>query len=120
MDHKFLAAALASPNPQQQLLKAWIDEQTGSSLQSVDALLKISSNFEIKYERLFSDKSRRDELKEAFEARNQIVHEMDLAFSATRSRRQRKIQDARNLTQQVFDTAAKFLEAVESQFSAPV
>ncbi len=119
VDHKFLAAALASANARNHLIKAWLDDQTSGSLQSVDEVLKLTTNFEIDFAVIFPQKAQRESLRKAFEARNQIVHEMDLKFSSTRSRHQRTVDDATNLTQQVFETAAILLSAVEAKLAAP-
>lgn len=119
VDHKFLAAALASANARDHLIKAWLDDQTSGSLQSVEAVLKLTTNFDIDYRAIFPRHEQRENLKMAFEARNQIVHEMDLEFSPTRSRHQRTVDDATKLTQQVFETAAVLLSAVEAKLAVP-
>ncbi|MGH9484873.1 MAG: hypothetical protein ACRD1F_07435, partial [Terriglobales bacterium] len=118
LDHKFLAATLASADPRRHLIQAWLDDQTGGSLQSVDAVLKLTTNFDIKFEDVFRNKAERERLRNAFDARNQIVHEMDLKFTQTRSRYQRPETATKQLTEQVFQTAAILLHAVEAKLES--
>lgn len=118
VDHKFLAEVLASLSPRGYLIRAWVTELTGGSLQSVDAVLKTASAFDIQFPEIFKDTSERNALKEVFEARNQIIHEMDLEFTERSARRLRKIEDMRRFTEQVFQTGARILAAVETRLDS--
>jgi hypothetical protein len=117
VDHKFLASVLANPNPRQFLIAAWIADLTGGSLQSVEALAIAASAFDVKFSDIVPNRAEEDLLKRAFKARNQIVHEMDLDFTANRARRQRRIAESLELTQQVFTTAERVLLAVEAKLA---
>jgi 2-polyprenyl-6-methoxyphenol hydroxylase-like FAD-dependent oxidoreductase len=106
-----LASVLTAYNPRQHLLARLMDDLQADSLQSVGQLSKIAAAFNIKSSELGDMRI----LKEAFEARNQIIHEMDINFSATRSRRQRKKQDMERLTETVLTFASSLLLKVDGK-----
>jgi len=81
------------------------------SLQSVAQLSKVAAAFNIKS----SDLGDMRALKEAFDARNQIIHEMDINFGANRSRRPRRQADMERLTKTVLDAGANLLARVENK-----
>lgn len=115
-DFKFLADALVSPNSRERLIEAWMDDLTTGSQQSTVAVETVAGAFDLDVRLL---NQRREVLKKAFIARNQIVHEMDLDFAANRARRQRKKVDMKALTQEVLSTASALLTAIEAKLGAP-
>jgi len=108
VDHKFLAVILASQSPRESLVKAWIADLTSGSLQSVAAVMKTASALDISFSELIESAVERDALKGVFDARNQIVHEMDLEFSKTSARRFRKEDEMKGFAETAFLTAAGF------------
>jgi hypothetical protein len=85
---QLITRALSERNPREALTNELIEDLTSRSLQSKDELLRAASFFAIQPALLSSDLKL---LKEIFEARNQIVHEMDVDFSqGNRCRRSRK------------------------------
>jgi hypothetical protein len=77
-----LARVLAHEvSPRTAIVEAMTYEMTGGSLQSADQLLSVCSSFGIQ------DKELTDQvlgIKDAFVARNEIIHEMDLSSGADR------------------------------------
>ncbi|MGQ0669896.1 MAG: hypothetical protein ACT4PO_09530 [Actinomycetota bacterium] len=87
---KRLAKVLAhAGSPRQAIIEAFVEDLTGGSLQSAEELLRVCDAFGIGDDGL---KGRVLTLKEAFLARNEIVHEMDLMLRrGGRGRRTRTI-----------------------------
>jgi hypothetical protein len=106
-----LATVLTAPNPRQALMQRQMDDLLADSLQSLAQLSKVAAAFNIKTTDIpgFSD------LKEAFRARNQIVHEMDIDFTENRSRRQRNQADMESQTTIVLGVASSFLKKVDEK-----
>ena len=84
--HKFLARVLVSPHPHERLLEDYVFHLTGSSLQSVDQLFKTSKALGIDPKIL---KDKKDKLEKIFEARNKIIHELDIKFGGRPGQRHR-------------------------------
>jgi len=108
-----LASVLTASNPRVSLLEKVVADLVADSLQSVAQLSKVAAAFNIKSSELGDMKA----LKEAFEARNQIIHEMDINFGTNRSRRPRKKSDMERLTKTVLDAAAGLLKKVDNTLS---
>ncbi|HZL26350.1 MAG TPA: hypothetical protein VFC39_07460 [Acidobacteriaceae bacterium] len=106
-----LAALLTASNPRMTLLERVVDDLVADSLQSVAQLSKVAGAFNVKSSELGDMRA----LKDAFDARNQIIHEMDINFSANRSRRPRRQSDMERLTKTVLDAAARLLEKVDNK-----
>ena len=111
---KFLAQILVSTSPYERLIEKYIYDLTGSSLQSVDELFKAASALDI------SDafiKEHQTKLKEAFNVRNSIIHELDINFEAGVGQRQRKsrtkskLEEYSNLMLKVAEDFIKQTEA---------
>lgn len=114
-DYIFLAEALVSPNSRASLIAAWTVDLTAGSQQSIKAVETAAAAFGLDA-KLLTEK--RDVLGKAFEARNQIVHQMDLDFAANRARRQRRKNDMKALTLEVLRAAKAILEGVENKLGA--
>lgn len=83
---KFLSRILFSESTKTALIEEYINYLTGSSLQSYEELFKVYDALNIS-----SSYLNKEELKSIFNARNNIIHELDIDFSSTRrSRFQRK------------------------------
>lgn len=108
---KLLAKVLVEGDPQKSLIEELVADLTLSSLQSKDELLKIASYFNIPSNELTTDFGL---LKEIFDVRNQIVHEMDIDFNlSNRSRRTRRRDDMVKYTNEILRLAKVFLEKAD-------
>ncbi|MFC1895153.1 hypothetical protein ACFL0Q_00610 [Thermodesulfobacteriota bacterium] len=84
---KLLARVLTADSPQAALIESYVYALTGSSLQSVDELFKVASALDVPQNVIA-----KDTLVSIFEARNDIIHELDIDFDAPRrNRRNRRI-----------------------------
>ena len=81
---KFLADVLADSDPRKRLVEAYIRELTGDSLQSVDEVLRTVAALGMDKKELKLDVPR---LKEIFQHRNKIVHELDIDLDALKRKR---------------------------------
>jgi len=108
---KLLAKVLVEGDPQKSLIEELVADLTLSSLQSKDELLKIASYFNIPSNELTNDFNL---LREIFDVRNQIVHEMDIDFyRSNRSRRTRRRDDMVKYTNEILRVAKVFLEKAD-------
>ena len=105
-----LASVLTAFNPRRALVERVTSDLIADSLQSFVQLSKVAAAFNVKT----LDIANPVHLKEAFQVRNQIIHEMDINFQATRSRRQRKQADMEHHTKVVLEATALFLERVDA------
>ncbi|MCX5667098.1 MAG: HEPN domain-containing protein [Candidatus Omnitrophica bacterium] len=113
---KLLAASLVEQDPRKRLVDEVVRDLTSNSLQSKEELLRAASFFDIPSQDLSSDPNR---LKEIFDARNQISHEMDINFSQrNRKRRQRKQSDMIRYTNEILRIAKTFLSIVDKKLIA--
>jgi len=111
-----LVSALLAPNPQEALAQLVVDDLTGQSLQSVKEISRVAEHLGL--QNFLADK--RDALKAAFEARNQIVHEMDAVLDGKagrgrRKRRPRKKDKMHGHASHLLDVAAKLLQSVDRE-----
>ena len=113
IDLKYLAETLVSDKPFEHLSGELLRELTSSSLQSKDQLLSVAAYFAIPADEISAKPT---ELKEVFDVRNQIAHEMDIQFrQANRSRRSRTFDDMTRYTSIVLTAAVSFYVAVEKR-----
>lgn len=90
-----------------------IRELTSSSLQSKDQLLRVAGYFAIPANEM---RVNVNQLKTAFDARNQIAHEMDILLGQpNRGRRQRKRKTMHDYTSLILMVAVSFYQAVEQR-----
>jgi hypothetical protein len=110
---RFLAQILASPAPQQELIDAYVQELTGGSLQSTEQLCKAIAALGLKPYEVGIDPQI---LKPIFEARNQIIHELDVNFnSPRRKRRARGRYDMLEYSEVLLKTGKSIIENVEAK-----
>ena len=117
---KFLSLILTGEDVQEGLIAQYVDELTGNSLQSVDALSKaidalgLSGVFD-------QENVRRDDLQRVFRERNRIIHELDIDFEAPRRNRSSRrightIQDTNRLlevAERIYEKSREKLEELE-------
>jgi RiboL-PSP-HEPN len=108
---KFLAQILAEKSPRTKLIEEYIRELTGESLQSVDEILRTTTALGLDNKILALNIPR---LKEIFQIRNKIIHELDLDLKAPK--RKRKVRSQADLLGNadfMLATIKKLLEALD-------
>lgn len=112
-----LVSVLADPfSPRDAIIQAFVRDLTGDSLQSVEQLYRVGAAFRIGTEFI---KEKENVLREAFRARNQIVHELDLVATPGRtfSRRSRAMDEIRDEVGTVIHTAQSIVSEVSKALS---
>jgi len=107
-----LAQALLSRSPVAALVELIIDDITGESLQSMEQVRQAAAYLGLE------DFSVPQGVQEAFAARNQIVHEMDIVHEqrkgrGRRRRQQRKKDEMRAFAEVLLRTAIQFCKSVD-------
>ncbi len=111
VDVKLIAKSLLAPNSREHLCGELVRELTGSSLQSKDQLLRVAAYFAIPPSELTT---KLEKLKEVFDVRNQIAHEMDVLLGQpNRSRRSRMLSVMKEYTAFVLQVSVAYFKAVE-------
>ncbi|MFA4874404.1 MAG: hypothetical protein WC956_00600 [bacterium] len=116
-DHgEMLAGAMLSKDLKEGLIDLVIEDITGESLQSTSKLIEVAK-------KLCVDKQiqiNKRELNEAFIARNQIIHEMDLETSAKKKwdRRRRNKKDMAKYAEAMLNIADDFIQKVDARLKA--
>lgn len=105
-----LAEALLHDSPRWKVIEFLIDEITGDSLQSVEQLMRASAFMGVTLEAA--------PLRQAFEARNQIIHEMDAVLGGGKKRRQRRKPQMRGFAQQLLGAAAELLARTDERLAS--
>lgn len=106
---KFLAQVLAEKNPRAKLIEDYIRELTGESLQSADEILRTTAALGLDNKAFTPDIHR---LKDIFQIRNKIIHELDLDLNAPK--RKRKVRSQTDL----LDNADFMLKAIKKLLEA--
>jgi hypothetical protein len=107
-DASFLAELLVSFDPRSELVSALTMTLASDSLQSRDQLLKVAAHFALTKDEVMED----DKLtKEAFDARNQIAHEMDVDLESGEGRREREYDTMVRWSENIAQVSFKFIEA---------
>jgi hypothetical protein len=86
-DMSFLAELLVSFDPRSKLIDALTEALRSDSLQSRDQLLRVAAHFALTKDDVMADDKA---TREAFDARNQITHEMDIDLPSGKDRRERE------------------------------
>lgn len=111
LDMKLLVSAMMRDKPRAVLIEELVRELTSSSLQSREELIKVAAFFNIPSRDLTTEL---DLLKTIFDARNQIVHEIDIDFSQSNvNRRPRNKADMVKYTEELLRIAKQFLHEVD-------
>ena len=110
---KLLVAALTSESPRETVLEAYVQELSGPSLQSASELLKVTAALGI--QGMLSTYGR---LGDAFRARNQIIHELDINFQhPTRNRQTRALAEMVQLSDEILRVAAHILQLTDEKLA---
>lgn len=116
---EFLARILVAAKPQMQVAEEYIRDLTGESLQSPDQLFRVVKALGIGPEVVKLDSGR---LKEVFEARNQIIHEMDIQLSSksskARKRRSRTTEEMGAMADDLLGIGGLIVSAVDAKLSS--
>ena len=116
IDCRLLARALTSPDPLLFLSEAYVYDLTGASLQSPDQLFAACRALGLHPER--DVKLNKKRLRVVFDARNQIVHEMDIDFDAPRRNRfQRRIEDTIDMANELLSVSERIVEKVHEKLT---
>lgn len=118
IDTAFLSQVLVNSNPKNLLMNRLTEHLIVDSLQNKDQLLKVAAYFAITSAEVLSN----DVLtKEAFDARNNIIHEMDVNFktkgSGQKKRNQRSKTDVLKYCENIFSVASNFINIVSSKLN---
>lgn len=114
-NYELLIGVLLSESPRAMMVASLVAELTNQSLQSVDQLFAVGAYFNAPSQSICP---RPNELKQVFNIRNQIVHEMDIDFSQpNRNRRPRRRDDMVAAANQILEAADKFLAVVDSKLA---
>jgi hypothetical protein len=89
---KFLARILADSSPRDRLIEEYIRELTGESLQSAEEVMRTVAALGMDHKALTLDIPR---LKDTFQLRNKIIHELDIDLDAPK--RKRKVRSQSDL-----------------------
>jgi len=108
---KYLAKLLASSSPYNRVVETYINALTGDSLQSTEQLFKAINALGLDPKSLRVD---RDILKPAFQARNQIIHELDIDLQGERRKRiLRGMDEMIGWTNQILSLTGAIIEATD-------
>jgi len=113
--HKFLASVLLAASPQDRIIEGYIRELTGSSLQSADQLIKATKALGLDPNSIGLDPSK---LKDTFDVRNKIIHELDVNLNTGRgkqSRQSRTKPELESHTNHLLEVAEGILKGVEDK-----
>lgn len=110
-DYALLSQTLASPQPRTALIEVLKRSLTSDSLQSRDQILKVAAHFALTQSEVLSDDAI---TKAAFEARNQLAHEMDIDFRKG-SRRHRAYKEMVGWTENILVVSSTFIESVSKK-----
>lgn len=117
VDVKSLARILVDGDPDRTLKDAYVNELTGSSLQSTEQVTTTLTALDLNDERHLYVEAK--SLRPLFQARNQIAHELDMTSGAIRgrgrrSRHERSIQAYTDMCHQALNYSQRFLNTVSS------
>ncbi|OJU33966.1 MAG: hypothetical protein BGN99_28110 [Alphaproteobacteria bacterium 65-37] len=115
LSDRLIADVLVSRKPRDSLLDVLINDITSESLQSAEQIFRVAAAFDIATSVICPDIKA---FKDVFKVRNQIIHEMDVAFDqSNRTRRPRKHADMVSFTNTLFDVSARFLSAADQKLA---
>jgi hypothetical protein len=112
---ELLADLIVDRNPRDKMVENLVFDLTSGSLQSHEELLKVASYFDVPTKEIVDDVN---SLRDVFQARNQIIHEMDVDFTQkNRNRRPRAKTGMIKSTNKIFAVSANLLAAVDRRIA---
>ncbi len=112
LDSKLLAELMVSFDPRARLVGMLTRSLTSDSLQSRDQLLKVAAHFALSAPEVMDEPN---VTKDAFDARNQIVHEMDVDLGSGNARRPRDYGIMIKWCDNILNISRRFIGAVEGK-----
>ena len=112
LDITLLSQLLVSFDVRSHLIGTLRYSLSSDSLQSRDQILKVAAHFAITRDDVMASP---DDTKRAFDARNQIVHEMDIQLDNGDQRRVRDYLNMSALCENVAAISARFIETVATK-----
>lgn len=109
-DTKILATVLLDDSPKDGLIKLLINDVISSSMQSHEEIMKAVNYLGIDPAKLLIQP---EEIRHIFNARNRIIHEMDIDFEAWKKRRQHKIPETQKRYTYILSLGANILLEVD-------
>jgi len=118
---KFLGRVLVSRNPLLGVTEQYIRDLTGESMQSPEQVFRAAKAFGVEpLAELHLEKGR---LKDIFDTRNEIIHEMDIDLESrgrgTRKRRSRTVDEMADAADYLLQIAERLIDAVEQRLVTP-
>jgi hypothetical protein len=110
---KAVAKLLAAPNPQTRLIEDYVRDLTGDSLQSADQLFRACAALGADARALIGEPS---PLKGVFDARNQIIHELDMNLeSHNRKRRVRSQKTMKEYSERLLKLCSAIIKDTDAR-----
>lgn len=120
---KFIARLLSAKSHQHQAIEEYIRELTGGSLQSVDELIRIGTAFGLQPGDIRLNGARKGRVKDIFDIRNKIIHELDMNLQKSgpgkRRRNQRKEEDMMEYVNMLLSIGLALIKKVSTKLSNP-
>ena len=110
---RFLVQLLLHSNTEDEAITEFVNRSTSGSLQSAEELHRICKSLDVQ-----GMTNKINDLRPAFKARNAIIHEMDMNFSArNRNRRSRKRDQMVTWTNQMLEVAELIVDKVDARIA---
>jgi hypothetical protein len=110
-----MARILMSDNPRGGLTSLLVEDLTAGSLQSAAELYRVGGYLGFTAQHLAVTEQ---QLREVFDCRNKVIHEMDINFDAVRRNRNRRLRDDMvRYTQTLFTAGKNLLARVDANLS---
>lgn len=117
-DHGFLADIVIAASPRDAVIKHLVNALIEESLQSMEQIFKVARCLGLDANTLGLTKQK-EELRKIFDARNQIIHEMDIDFKQPRRNRfTRKQKEMQQYAARLLELGGTILSQVDTQLSA--
>jgi len=111
---RILAKALSRPDYRGELIKFSQESTEGVSLQSFSQISELTAKFGIPTNEVISESS----AKEAFNARQQVIHELDIDPEQTGAQRERTEGELEGHIKTVLEAAAKLIQNTHAKIHA--
>lgn len=112
---KFLSSVLISSSPRNSVVSHRISDLKSGSMQSKDELLRAAAAFAITPEQICDAP---DKLKEVFDVRNEIIHEMDIRFDGSGHRIERNEDKMVKYANRLLETAENFIAVINGKLDS--